>query len=359
MQHSITTSGVWTGKATAEMTFTPGIDGDIAHPTVHYSAAYAPRVYMGQAQSFHFRFTDHAERKSNDSNSVSAGSSFTVPVSIVIPKGYDQYDAILRGFGLEMDCDDSKQPNGSSCNPDSYSIWPTMLELDITQCTTIVGVMTCTMLFEVDRETPRGAIPDDFNWVVDYLVTVYFSVVAANNADANFVRSSRLVTEKSGIHNDAVVGTHSIRSKTLVNYDMAIVTLSGFGFRLGSLVVPHDGRNLYSYQFHVATGAINTTQSGSTSFTSDVSYSYTMGVLSPGTTAPEGSKLWHRTSLLQLASNPSDQYQTTLVLNQQVQGTVCQSDGILFECVASGVLFDHTSTSVKFSVEAILVPSNN
>jgi len=354
-QHTISDNGEWTGKVTASMTFTPGADGDIAHPSVYYSAAFSPKVVLTPGHSYSFQFTDLATRDSNESQSVYADSSYTIPISLPIPAGFDQYDAILNGFSLEMACDPEKQPQGI-CDATSSSIWPSTLQVDIMTCSKLNSVtLSCTLAFEISRTTPPGDIPDDFNWAVDYTVFVSFSTIAANTSDANFVASPQLVVERSGTHSDVIHDRATITTTGRVRYDQAFVTLRGFGFQLSNLLIPHDGRNLYAYTFYVRNEQYNVTQSSSGIYTSQLLYTYAMGAQSSDLTAPSNTKLWHRTGLIQLA-NYSTPYETTVVADQSVQGTVCQSEGVIFQCIYYGVPFDHTHTTEKISVQANVNP---
>jgi hypothetical protein len=313
-------------------------------------------VVLYSSQTLNFRFSDLAERDSTDSQSVFANSSFTYPVSLSIPDGYDQYDAILTGFSLEMSCDPSKQPEGGICDATSSSIWPTRFQIDTTECYKLTSVqLSCTVLFEIARSTPPGDIPSDFNWAVDYNVLIYFSTIAANSTDANFFQSPQLTVESSGTHSDVIHDRATITTTTFNRYDQAFVTLRGFGFDLSNFLIPHDGRNLYALTFYVENTMYNVTQTSTGVYTSTMVYTFAMGAQSSDLTAPSNTKLWHRVGLIQLA-NQTSPYTTSIIADQNVKGTVCQSEGVVFQCAYYGVLFDHTHTTEKISVEANVQP---
>mmetsp|Transcript_38400 Transcript_38400/g.53456 ORF Transcript_38400/g.53456 Transcript_38400/m.53456 type:complete len:411 (+) Transcript_38400:418-1650(+) len=343
--YEIDDEGELNAKSTASMTFTPGVDGDIANPALYYSLTYSEGFFVSDPTTHHFAFSDNATQKKGDNSSkvVTADSAYVIPVLLTVPPLYEQYEVLLTGMDMQMTCDPAKQPANYPCNANSDSIWPTDLELDVEKCTQIGATqLSCTISFQVGRATPSGSIPSDFNWAVDYSVDIYLTAIAANKSTAYFERAAKHVTQNSGTHDDLVRGAQPININSDTLYDQGFVTMAGFGFKITSLFT-HDGRNLDGYTFYIGDTDYNVSQSGST-YESSLVYSYAMGVQAPVSSFPANTKLYHRSLTILLAPNATYTPSTAAV------GTVCQSEGV-FLCQLHGVAFDHTTTTTKIDVK--------
>lgn len=303
------------------ITMTPGVNGDYAHPTTYYaqlpSNAASSGLYYQEGEVL-WQFTDRAAY-SNLTKGVASNNSFVTQISASFPLSFSVLgaDAFLRGWRIDMHCNPEQQPPGQICN--SNGIWPTKLLIDIKDCQFNVGTgtLTCTLEFALNRAwTPLFGGGKSFNYVMDFDFYAYYGVLGSKTF--NSTQSPPLV-DLADIH-DPPIRSSSTLSGVANNYAAAVLTFSGFGFDLEETDDFHEtGRYLERLMFNVH----NTTYNPASG---TMEFQYQLGFYSPITTLPSLVSYYRRFALLQFQLSQSP-------IESQATGSICIPDHTtLFSC---------------------------
>lgn len=325
-------------EAAVNMTMTPGVSGDYAHPLTYYSQSNASSLVY-QNFNYTWAFVDNATYSSTDKRFSSTNNRSTT-IGISVP-GAIVADATLAGWRLDMYCDPAKQPAGQTCNSDG--VWPTRLLVDISACQfdTLSAVLTCKLDLALNRGwTPLLGGGRSFNYVMDFRFWAYVLVVGSSSAaSSSSILTTRtpLVVDHNDIHEQPVEGLGKIVGTP--GYPAGFVGLTGFGFEVTETDAFHElGRYLErlvfalpSYQYSPVDGS--------------ALYNYTVGFHAPITTLPSLANYWHRALLVQ--------YQDVQQPQQAVaSGNICINDKTTYFSCELHRLPAQTTTVVRLPLLA-------
>jgi hypothetical protein len=319
-------------SAQANVTFTPGVDGDFAHPSVDYTrVALAPGSRVRVTSSdFVLQFRDSAN-KTNEDGSNEARSSFRRTVVVQLTGDAAAVgDAVLRGVRVDMHCDDAAQPDGRVCN--SNGVWPFRLAFGVDKCSlsSPSSSLKCELSFDLWRGwTPAFGGAKPFNFVMSYTVHFALSVVSASPADALGIARAEPVLRRSHLQADAAEhGVVNVAPPPSFNVAQGVDTLA-VGLAAFSFELPETDdfkqRGRYIERIHFAVGQPQFA-APSSSANRNATYTFDMQVASPHTVFASLVDLSHRATVFFFGAA-----QTASIVEQSASGTVCVSSE-LFRC---------------------------
>ncbi|KNC50263.1 uncharacterized protein AMSG_06422 [Thecamonas trahens ATCC 50062] len=302
------------------MAFTPGVDGDYAHPTTTLAviapSPAAPAALLTTALAINW--TDSATGPDDDPVAMSA---FVLHGQLDVARalasmgpaaGAAEPAVLLGGFALNMSCNPALQPPGEVCN--SNGIWATHIAVEIDNGSVVLdrasGVLHFDLAFELGRAwTPDKGGGKPFNWRMTFDAVFDATIVLAAPAGGRVTPGARVelvssLWAPSSAHSAAITGKPGVPAGE--------VGITGWGF---SLVPQHAnetsrlGRYFESIAFAVEKQVYAPT-SGTASFAVQAH------LTAPLTVHDVGVKAWMAPALVQLDGVSSG--------STRVVGVVCE-----------------------------------
>jgi hypothetical protein len=144
------------------------------------------------------------------------------------------YTMVLRGFALQLKCDDSKQPPSEPCN--SNGMWPYHWHVGVADCQIANGKLSCPLKVQISRAwTPNkggisGLEEKPFNQVLDFQLRVMYTVLGANSDAAHFVAPTSMTASGLGHDSSPQLVSQQVMGVGNQSYAYAVSALRGFGF---------------------------------------------------------------------------------------------------------------------------------
>lgn len=301
--------------------FTPGVDGDYAHPRLFYAVlgeeAPISSVNGLWQHTAHDRAvqSDHpfAETRVQDTVVIAPSTAFGSSLG-------SDYDTavVLNGFNISMECDAAC----GVCNSDGA--WVYSLNMSISNCANQGSSILCEIAFGLGRGwTPTHGGGKSFNLCMTYHINLYFLAISYPRSAAAAVVSDAV--EKLGWLSDGVASV--LRSFETPSGAKPVFTgINAFGWDLLESDGHADrGRYLESYHFSVTQPLM----SSEASFT----YNVSLGLSDPILTTVPSRVRYHVSALtLLLPSNGS------LLATQHADATICKDDpATAFYCSTHGL----------------------
>lgn len=325
------TSG--TNQTVANITMTPGVNGDYAHPSTFYTSfATSPSsgVFYSEGE-YLWSFVgnasyDPSQRATFSTNSVSALAQLQFPIS-----GIPSAEMFLRGWRVDMSCDPSLQPQGHECN--SNGVWPSELSVDLANCTVSSSQVSCVLDLAFSRYwTPLLGGGKPFNYVMSFDFYVYYAAVTAKTFSAT--RSYHV--SRSDLHSRPAIETAQFIQGT-PGYQNGIVAVTGFSFSFLETDNFHElGRYIEDMSFFVSDPSYDAA-SGL------VAFNATVGIHAPITTMPSLIDYYLASSLLQFQTslpNPTSSIAT---------GSICVPDAATYFTCAFHHLTARTNVEIPLN----------
>ena len=325
-------------QAQGNVRFSPGVDGDYAHPQIFFSALYSADVVSAEAE-VPFRWTDNATHSSDPE----ARSTLSQKISLNFPSGASGAQVLLRGFSMDVFCDPAKQPPGDVCN--SNGMWPFRWNMEVGECSPVspAGQVDCVVDLEIFRAWNPADVPPvekPFNYRLDFDVTLFLTGLASSPgvvSESSFVPTSLgKVTAEASIQEGIQEGRELLRGNP--ELPKSLVGMTGFGFELLETdFLKKRGRYLESLVFSVE--VMDSQGVGESAL------QWRMGFAAPVTVFPCKAQYWMSPVLLQF----SDHARVSM-LGGEASAPVCD-DGhdILFRCSWVG-LENQTNNTVLINV---------
>jgi hypothetical protein len=294
--------------------FTPGVDGDFAHPTLFYAVLAKEAPFPAQSGLWRRVARDRA------------GGSTEHPFAetllrdrIVVLRPAESYGdesgaaAIINGFNVSMLCNSSC----GTCN--SNGVWPYSFNMSISNCSFHGTNVECEISFGLGRGwTPTHGGGKSFNACMAFDISIYFIVFVYKRSAVSTLLSDPI--EKLGWLADGV--TTATRSFEAPPGSSPLFTgISSFGWELLETDGLVDrGRYLESYHFSLTQPRMSSD--------SKFAYNVSLGLSDPSLTTVPSRARYHVDALTLLA--PSDPLPMATL---QAVATVCKDDpGTEFYC---------------------------
>ena len=209
--------GVPAWGAEFHMRQSTGVDGDGMDPNGYYSFIQSDALYTVRGSKV-IKWEDNGFTGCLDTGcdpeAWSAGSADVVINLNRESLGYgelDDYRLALRGFDLDVNCDNQDQSSGECVG---NGAWFQYFELQIGACTIQVDTLNCPL----DVQTGRGWEHDEggtligkaFTEINSYEMTVYWSVYAANDEAISFCDNAAYIDNRE-FDSDST-GNHTVAS---------------------------------------------------------------------------------------------------------------------------------------------------
>lgn len=291
-------------------TFTPGVDGDFAHPAAGYQC-FQPRPGVQVARAT-------ASLTFNQTTALPAAhpqSETEVSARVELPLAPGAVTAFLDGFAIDMRC------VGAGCNSNGAWVWKLRLAVGACEAASSSSV-ACT----VDVGLARGWTPSHGGGKA-YNANMTFAVTVPVLAVSGGTPHPATMAESSTIFSGPVRAVHNV---TGAGAAPLVVGMTGFSYELDVTDGRLDrGRYLQAVGFGVAPEP------------NGASYAVTAEFLAPKlTTYPANVRYEvNTTAVAGVAAAVSAQH--------TVQGTICEDDKPLFFCKAKG-LPNSLTTTVPF-----------
>ena len=282
-------------ETVANITMTPGVNGDFAHPStffVSFPATPAQGIYYAET-SVKWSFLGNASYDP-EQKAVFSSDAYSVPVSLSFPSSsLATPEVFLRGWRLDMRCDPSLQPSGRECNSDG--VWPSRVSASAHSCTTSSGPsslsVSCTLDLALDRYwTPILGGGKPFNYVMSFDFYAYLAAATAKS----FSSTRASLALRADTHSRPRPLPASLAGRP--GFPDGVLAVTGFSFQYLETDGMHElGRYIEDLMFYVS----NATYANATG---TVSYDYTVGIHAPISTMPSLVDYTLATSLLQFSS---------------------------------------------------------
>uniref|UniRef100_A0A0G4GDE3 Uncharacterized protein n=1 Tax=Chromera velia CCMP2878 TaxID=1169474 RepID=A0A0G4GDE3_9ALVE len=229
-------SSVWSIDAVANLTVTPGVDGDRSKPFVLYDAVYAPGVRVTRGE-VHAAYTDDATPKDHP-------QALSSKVWKITPfketQSCTNFATVLRGLRIDIHCNPEAQGE-KKCH--SNGAWPYKMEVGVE------GDSEIEFTFGRAWTPSKGGLKP-MDWRLDFNVTVYYTSFCGEDAEF-YSTLGPLHTASSEIHepsakwSEGIVGKEGCAESTL--------GVSRFGFELKETQKHKKlGRYIESLEFSVS-----------------------------------------------------------------------------------------------------------
>ena len=301
--------------------FTPGVDGDFAHPRLLYAVLDKEAPMSSLSGHWHSILHDRAEHTDHPFAEINIQDQIVIntPASFAgeLGRGFDAA-VVLNGFNVSMQCNSSC----GICN--SNGAWVYSFNMSISNCTNDGNSIECEISFGLGRGwTPTHGGGKSFNLCMIFDVTIYFTAIEYERSTATALISSSF--EKQGLLSEGVATTpHSFEAPS--GAKPVFNGISAFGWELLETEgIADRGRYLESYHFSVTQPEM--------SWESNFTFNVSMGLSDPSlTTVP--SRARYHISALTLMAPFNDSHLNTL----EAVATVCKDDpGTEFYCSKHGM----------------------
>jgi hypothetical protein len=298
--------------------FTPGVDGDFAHPRLFYTVVGQQAPFSPLSGQWHYTAHDRGEQCDHPF----AETIVQDRIIIAIPSALygDLTDAaavVLNGFNVSMKCDSAC----GVCNSDGA--WVYSFNVSISNCSNGGGSLGCDISFGLGRGwTPTHGGGKSFNSCMTYHITIYWLAALFKPSAFTALLPDRV--EKLGWLSDGV--STALRSfKTPSGAAPLFTGMTAFGWDLLETDGHADrGRYLESYHFSLTQPNM---------LGSEFTYNVSLGLSDPSLTTVPSRVRYHLSALTLLV--PSNDSQAASL---QATGTVCKDDPVTaFYCSKNGM----------------------
>jgi hypothetical protein len=292
--------------------FTPGVDGDYAHPRLFYAAVPADAPVASQSGHWHYVAHDRAQQSEHPA------AETRVQERVVVATSARDAAVVLNGFNVSMHCDAAC----GACNSDAA--WVYSFNMSVSNCSNDGRNVECDISFGLGRGwTPTRGGGKSFNACMIYDITIYYLAIAHESSPSTTLLSDSI--EKLGWLSEAASAT--TRSLLAPAGSQPLFTgITAFGWDLLETDGHADrGRYFEAYHFSLTQPRMSSE--------SNFTYNITLGLSDPSITTVPSRVLYHASTLTLLA--PSNE---SIVATLEAIATVCKDDpGTAFYCTKHGM----------------------
>ncbi|OUS28613.1 hypothetical protein A9Q99_11395 [Gammaproteobacteria bacterium 45_16_T64] len=223
-----------------------GVDGNFMNPKGNYRPLYTDSL-ISQSGHLALTWSDQLENSDIPVANSKIRETIVVPLGDNIPENRE-FAMILQGIQLDLDCDNSQQPESDPCN--SNGMWPYVFNIALNNCQLSTEDYRCDVDINIYRAwTPnRGGfqLPPIFeeikplNHQLDFALNVHFSLISEQQSNVLIQPNTTVAIEHDLHHRQNVISTRNpTPPHSTLNQHVSAITAFGFSLSAPESLASH------------------------------------------------------------------------------------------------------------------------